>query len=110
MSRAAPRIALLSLVLLAAAPAFAQAPVVAPESAVDGRLNQRIERIVHEDAGSRIEEVRYGGQTQSITVQPKADVPAYEIDPGDVSRARPADQRNGLSGTGGQRFWNVFRF
>ena len=36
----------------------------------DGRRNQKIERIRIEDAGNVIDEVRDGGQTQSITVQP----------------------------------------
>lgn len=58
----------------------------------EGRKNQKVERITHEDAGSRIDELRYGGQTQSIVVQPKANVPAYEMQPG------------------GQRFWNVLKF
>ena len=79
---------LLSLLALASAPAFAQtaapapAPQAAPAQAAEGeagatgaepgRLNQRVERIRIEDGGSRVDEVRVGGQTQSITVQPKA--------------------------------------
>ncbi len=63
------------------------------EQALDGRRNQKIERIRHEDAGSVIEEVRYGGQTQSISVQPKAGVPRYEVQP-----------------VTGQRSWNVLSF
>ena len=43
--------------------------------------NQKIEHIRIEDSGARVDEVRYGGQTQSITVQPKANVPAYEVLP-----------------------------
>jgi len=89
--------------------AQATAPLQGDEAA-PGRRNQRIERIVHEDRGNRIEEVRVGGQTQSITVQPRGDMPPYEIDPGHLSRSRPADNRNGLSSTGGQRSWNVLRF
>ncbi|HYD77915.1 hypothetical protein [Ramlibacter sp.] len=101
-----------SLLLLSCA-ALAQAPAVLPpqeQAPLDGRRNQRIEHLVHEDAGSRIEETRYAGQTQSITVQPKTgDVPAYEVAPATPSRNRIADERQGSSG-GGQRFWNVFRF
>lgn len=77
---------------------------------LDGRRNQKVERIRHEDAGSRIDEVRYGGQTQSIVVQPKADVPEYEVQPAPLSRARQGESREGLSSTGGQRYWNVLRF
>ena len=76
----------------------------------EGRRNQKIERIRHEDAGSTIDEVRYGGQTQSITVQPKANVPEYEIAPTDLSRSRPADHRDGMGSATGQRLWNVFKF
>ena len=77
---------------------------------LDGRRNQKVERIRLEDAGSTIDEVRYGGQTQSITVQPRANVPEYEISPDDLSRSRPADQRDGISGATGRRFWNVLKF
>ena len=49
----------------------------------DGRRNQRTERIQLEDAGSRVDELRVGGQTQSITVQPNAPVPSYEVQPAD---------------------------
>jgi hypothetical protein len=80
------------------------------EQAQPGRKNQRIERIHHEDAGSRIDELRYGGQTQSITVQPKANVPEYQVQPPDQARSRPAENRDGLSSAGGQRVWNVLKF
>ena len=69
-----------------------------------------MERIVIEDKGATIEELRYGGQTQSITVKPKADVPEYEIQPTDLGRSRPGDNRNGISSSTGQRVWNVFKF
>jgi hypothetical protein len=84
-------------------------PPEAPAPA-EGRKNQRIERIQHEDKGVRIDEVRYGGQTQSIVVQPKADVPEYEIQPTDLARSRPADHRDGMSSATGRRVWNLFRF
>ena len=45
------------------------------------KANQLIERITIEDAGSRIDEVRFGGQTKSISVQPKGGMPAYDIQP-----------------------------
>ncbi len=93
--------------------ALAQVPAVVsgPSEPLDGRQNQKIERIRHEDAGSRIDEVRVGGQTQSITVQPKMEgMPAYEIQPGSMIRGRPRDAREGMDNTGGQRSWNVLRF
>lgn len=108
-------ILMLSVLLGLAGAATAQAPgvvpVPAPTEPLEGRQNQKIERIRHEDAGSRIEEVRVGGQTQSITVQPKVEgLPAYEVQPGSVIRGRPRDAREGLDNPGGQRSWNVLRF
>lgn len=79
------------------------------DTAVDPRRNQKIERIHIEDAGNRIEELRVGGQTQNVTVQPKADVPAYELQPDDNARSRPSESREGFSGRK-QRVWNVFDF
>jgi hypothetical protein len=105
------RAAVSALFLLACAGSWAQSPdprgAAAPE---DGRRNQKIERLVHEDKGNRIEEVRYAGQTQSISVQPKSsDMPAYEVTPSTPTRGRVADERTNGAG-GGQRFWNVFNF
>jgi hypothetical protein len=95
----------LALALFASASA-----ALAQDPPPDGRRNQKIERIRVEDGGNRIDELRVGGETQAVTVQPKADVPAYEIQPTDLARSRPADSREGLSGAGGKRVWNVFRF
>ena len=76
----------------------------------DGRRDQKIERIRIEDNGARIDELRVGGQTQSITVQPKANVPAYEFQPTDLARSRPADNRDGQSSPSSARVWNFFKF
>ena len=83
------RPAFLALALLTFAAAAQEAPADKPE----GRKNQKIERIHVEDSGSKVDELRVGGQTQQIVVQPKARVPAYEI--------RPKD---------GQRVWNVLSY
>ena len=96
------------LLLFACAASSAQSP--APQPAAEGRRNQKVERIVHEDSSNRIEEVRYAGQAQSITVQPKGDAPAYEVTPPTPTRGRVADERNGAASGGGQRFWNVLNF
>ena len=110
---------LAALVVFCVAPAAAQTPLSAPETtpisstapakaeAVKpaGRPDQIIERIHNQDAGSRIDELRVGGETKSITVQPAADVPAYEIKPIDASRSGNAE-----SGTSGSRFWNILKF
>lgn len=72
------------------------------------RVDQRIERIRVEDGGSRIEEMRVGGQTQSITVQPKVgNMPEYEVQPSDGVRNRP---RNGAETDTGSRVWNLKKF
>ena len=76
-----------------------------------GRKNQKIERIHVEDSGATIDELRYGGQTQSITVQPKADVPAYEMQPSDLARTPPGrPPRRHEPARTGTRVWNVFKF
>ena len=96
----------LAFALIAAAAAVhAQDDPAAP-----GRRNQKIERIVHEDAGSRIDELRVGGQTQAITVQPKADVPEYSVEPANLSRNRPREDRSGSTEAGGTRSWTVLKF
>jgi hypothetical protein len=56
-------------------------------------IEKRTERILVEDAGSRIDELRVGGETRSITVQPKGGAPAYQIQP-----------------VSGARSWNVLAF
>lgn len=90
--------------------AQAQAPAADTPPPLEGRRNQKIERIRVEDNGARIDELRVGGQTQSITVQPKANVPEYEFQPTDLARSRPADNRDGLSSPSSQRVWNLFKF
>lgn len=98
----------LLLALLPAA-AAAQAPIER-EGRLEPRQNQKIEFIRIEDAGNRIDEVRVGGQTQSITVQPKTgDMPAYEVPGNDQARNRPVDTREGSAGSR-QRVWNVLAF
>lgn len=44
-------------------------------------VEKRTERIRVEDADARIDEVRVGGETQAITVQPKSSMPAYQVAP-----------------------------
>jgi hypothetical protein len=102
------RACLLFLLAVLPAWAFAQA-TIEREATLDPRKNQRIERIRIEDASNRIEELRVGGQTQNITVQPKAGAPAYQIQPDDLAHSRPADPREGLAGRK-PRVWNVLDF
>ena len=86
------RFAFLAL-LTAAAHAQQPPPAALEREPLDPKKNQKIERIRHEDGGSRIDELRVGGETQQITVTTKSRVPAYEV--------RPKD---------GKSLWNVFGF
>lgn len=71
------------------------------EQAAD-KHNQRIERIRVEDGGSRVDELRVGGETKSISVQPKVgNLPAYEVQP---------QNTEGADGTNGRRVWRALQF
>jgi|APLak6261688831_1056184.scaffolds.fasta_scaffold14538_1 hypothetical protein len=114
---------LASLVLLAfvSAPAFAQntsqnglqrssdkGEQLSNTEQKDKRVEQRTERIHLEDQGSTVDELRIGGQTRSITVQPAAgNMPSYEVLPSDGVRNRA---QNGAESTTGPRVWNVMKF
>ena len=119
--RAAPLLLLLSLAassVLAqnstpapAADTTAAAPGAPAPSAQEGRdrAQQRVERIHIEDGGSRVDELRIGGQTRNITVQPKVgDMPAYEVQSNDGARA--SRSRGDGDGTNGTRVWNLTQF
>jgi hypothetical protein len=104
---------------LAGAPALAQtaapAPAVAPalqpgNNPASSRPDPAIQRIRTEDAGSRIDELRVGGETQSITVQPKAGVPAYEVLPSDSTKGGGTAPSKSGAGATGSRVWNVLKF
>ncbi|MGP1630162.1 MAG: hypothetical protein ACTS5V_09510 [Giesbergeria sp.] len=72
------------------------------------RVEQRTERIHLEDKGSTVDELRVGGQTRNITVQPAAgNMPSYEVLPSDGVRNRA---QNGSESTTGPRVWNVIKF
>ena len=100
----------LLLALLLPLAALAQAPApLEREPAGEPRRNQKIEHLHVEDQANRIEEVRVGGQSKSVTVQPKGNVPSYELAPTDLARSRPEDSRDGQMGKK-QRVWNVLGF
>ena len=64
-------------------PALAPATTSQPGS----RSNQLIERIRVEGGTTQIDEVRVGGETRSITVQPRSGLPAYDVQPATGARA-----------------------
>ena len=86
----------------------APAEAVAPASAQ--RPDQRIERIHIEDAGSRIDELRVGGETQSIVVSPKGGMPAYDVVPERSNSQLTRGERGSTGNTGGTRVWKVLGF
>ena len=86
------------------APAPVQAPALQKE-----RPDSRIEHIRIEDSGAIIEELRYGGETESISVKPKMNAPQYEVQPNDGVRSS-SGSRFPAPGTTGQRVWKVFTF
>jgi hypothetical protein len=98
--------------LLALQAAFAQnaKPATEASAAPATHSDQAIERIRIEDAGSRVDEVRVGGETQSITVQPKtgSNFPAYEVMPSSTAKGSAPSPFGGE--TNGQRVWNVLKF
>ncbi|HSV53766.1 MAG TPA: hypothetical protein VLJ57_16735 [Burkholderiaceae bacterium] len=106
--------ALLAIAGLPAAPVQAQTPATSPAPAATANpapaKEKRIERLHIEDAGSRVDEVRYGGETQSITVQTKSGLPEYEIVPANGARNRPQGERDSASGSSGQRVWKLLNF
>lgn len=99
----------LALSCLAATAALAQKPAALPRDVAPPPptgTEQKIERIRHEDAGSRIDELRVGGETKAITVNPKGDAPAYQVPPESNNR-NPASTDRERSGSGG---WNIFKY
>jgi len=93
-----------------AAPAAATPAAVALRESLQGPANPRLEFIRHEDASSRIDEVRYGGETQRVVVTPKSGAPEYEIQTLPLSGVRRTEAREGLGAAGAPRVWNVLRF
>lgn len=100
-----PLLLALCLCSLALGQAHAQpTPAPAPGKAP---VEPRIERIRVEDSSVRIDEVRVGGQTQAITVQPK-NMPSYEL--GTHSSNRNPATDNSDSGQTSSRGWKVLGF
>ena len=73
----------------------------AVSSPVKSGANQLIERITIDDGGARISELRFGGETRSITVQPKGGMPGYDVRPISGADIQP---------TSGTRTWKILGF
>lgn len=85
-------------------------PADSATPAAPGRAEQRIERIQIEDAGSRIDELRVGGQTQSIVVSPRGGMPAYDVLPDGTGRNLTRGERGNGAASGGTRVWKLLSF
>ena len=110
-------VAALAALPLAAAVAQTPTPATADSSATTraesepirpSRANQKIEHIRTEDQGSRIDELRVGGETKQITVQPKTGGVPYEVLRSEGARGNPPPAATG--DTNGSRVWNVLKF
>lgn len=93
---------LLALATLGGGSAWAQEALPSAEP--------KVERLVHEDEGSRIEELRVRGAVQRIVVTPKVGPKkGYEIITGDGSRDL-GDGVNTSRGAAGRRVWHILSF
>lgn len=89
---------------LSASAALAQAPAAA--TAATEPIEPRVQRIEHEDALTRVSELRVAGQTRRITVQPKNGAPAYDVTPA-TGGEDPNTSRNGSTG---KSHWRLLAF
>lgn len=93
---------------------FVCTPVWAQDAApVAKEINPRIERLHHEDGGSKVDELRVGGLTRRIEVQTKVGAgSSYQIEPLNTpaGAASSASERTGGSGSAGRSSWRVFQF
>ncbi|RMX05026.1 hypothetical protein D8I35_14365 [Corticibacter populi] len=76
-------------------------PASPPRSAV---------RIYQEDAGSRVEELRVGGETREITVTPAGTMPSYQVRPTNSQSFGGDSGRHSSDGTNGPRVWKIKQF
>lgn len=108
-NRAMRAVTPLLLLALATGSVLAQPASTTPVAEPSPRSpEQRTQRIRVEDQGSRVDELRVGGETKRITVQPKTgDMPAYEVQTSDGERNR---SRNGAETNTGSRVWSVMKF
>jgi hypothetical protein len=97
---------LLTATVFAAEPDPRSAP--APKATVP---EPKVEQIVLEDDGARIDETRVRGETKKVSVQPKGPggikAPAYEIVVEDAGRQSAAGSDRS---TAGRRVWRILNF
>lgn len=98
------------LLLVLAGAALAQTPAAAPTPAESPKsVEQRTERLVHMDSGSRVEELRVGGETRRIDVETRGAVPGYQVAPSTVNQA-PDAGLGSRAGGAGRSSWRVLNF
>ena len=90
-ARSLARVLPLCLLLCGAAQAqtaasLPPAPAASAPASARQAPEQTTQHIVVEDASTRIDEVRVGSETKSITVQPKDGMPAYDVAPASGER------------------------
>lgn len=100
-------LALVAGITLAASAQGQTPPPEQPPQPISPR--DRIERITNEDALTRIDEVRVGGETKSIEVQPKNGAPAYQINP-DANGAANSETGGKRTGNAGRSSWRILNF
>lgn len=100
-------LALVAGIALASAAQGQTAPLEQPPQTTSAR--DRTERITNEDALTRIQEVRVGGETKSIDVQPKNGAPAYQINP-DSSGSATGEVGGKRTGNAGRSSWRILDF
>jgi hypothetical protein len=88
--------------------AGAQAPAAAAPESAALPPGQRVQNITHEDQLTRIDELRVGGQTRRIEVQPKNGAPAYEIAP--LRSELPGQGASERTGNSGKSSWRLLDF
>ncbi len=95
-----PALALALATLLACNAGAQQQPAASADQPPKAAIEQRTEQITHEDAGSRIEELRVGGETRHIDVTTKSALPPYQVQPLNAN----------TQGSAGRSSWQLMRF
>jgi hypothetical protein len=102
--------ALLCCLLTATAFAAEPDPKTSP-APKEATPEAKVEQIVLEDDGARIDETRVRGETKKVTVQPKGPggikAPVYEIVVEDAGRQSAAGSDRS---TAGRRVWRILNF